>query len=137
MKSFFHKKVPRCLRGSSLLLVDSKFLKPISNDVSISPIALKKNFCLGEKTYSIFSFKANDSITKEAIRRFQVNSEKAIKHIDYIYYYYSRFVDCLLLKIIFNNNVILIVTFETNIFYCHYLDICSYCFRLFNFYHNY
>ena len=117
LKSFFYKKIPRRLHGSSLSLVDTRFLKPISNDVSINPIALKKNFCLGEKTYSIFSFKANDSITKEAIRRFQVNIEKAIKHMDHIYYCCGRFVDCLLLKIIFDNNVILMVTFKINIFY--------------------
>lgn len=40
-------------------------------------------------------------------------------------------------EIISDNDLVLILTFETNILYCYNLDICDYYFRTFSFYQNY
>lgn len=52
-------------------------------------IALKENFCLGEKKYIAFSFKVINFIIKKSIYYFQINIDNAINHIGNIYCYYN------------------------------------------------
>ena len=83
-----------------------------------------------------FPPEVNDLTTREAIGHFQVNIKNAIKHINHICCYCSRFVDPSKLKNIPDNNAVLIATFETYILYYYNLDVCGYCFRSFNFCHD-
>lgn len=52
-------------------------------------ITLKLHFCFKKEIYLTYSFKINNFIISKTINHFQVNSENTIKHIDYVYCYYS------------------------------------------------
>lgn len=65
-----------------------------------------------------FPGELNNSKIREVIRRFQVNVENTIKHMDHVCYCYSRFVDLLELESILDNDAVLIAEFETDILYC-------------------
>lgn len=60
-------------------------VKLFHNTILVSPIVIKKDFCLREEVYLIFFSKINNFITKKAIRHFQVNIKNAVKHMDYVY----------------------------------------------------
>ncbi len=59
-------------------------LRPTDNIVLVGPVVLEEDFRLKEDVYLTFSPKINDSITREAIGRFQVNIENAVKHMDHV-----------------------------------------------------
>ena len=86
--------------------------------------------------YLTFPPEVNNSTTRKAIGRFQVNIENAVKYMDHVYCCYSRFVDFSELKNISNNNTILMAAFEIYILYCCKFDVYSCCSRSFNFCHD-
>ncbi len=106
----------------------SLFANPISielfdNTIPINLIILEEDFCLRENAYLTFPPEVNNFTIRKAIGRFQVNIENTVKHMDYICYYYSRFIDLLELKSIPDNDIVLIATFEINILHCCNFDI--------------
>ncbi len=109
---------------------------PADNIVLVSPVVLDEDFRLREDAYLLFPPEVNDSTTREAIRRFQVNIENAVKYIDYICCCCSRFVDPLKLESIPDNNAVLMAAFETYILHHCDLDVCSCCSRSFTFCHD-
>ncbi len=100
---------------------------------TIRLVVLEEDFRLREDAYLTFSPEVNNSIIREAIWRFQVNIENALKHMDHFCCCCSQFIDPLKLESIPNNNVILMVVFKTYILHCYYFDIYSYCSKSFNF----
>ncbi len=56
---------------------------------AISPVVLEKDFRFREDVYLTFLPEVNDSITKEAMKCFQINIKNAIKHVDYVCCCYS------------------------------------------------
>ncbi len=123
---------PRCCQRQST----PANLMPADNIVLVSPIILKEDFRLREDVYLTFPPEVNDSITREAIGHFQVNIKSVVKHMDYVYCCYSRFVDPLELESIFDNNAVLITAFETYILHRCDLDVCGCCSGSFNFCHD-
>ncbi len=103
---------------------------------AVSPVILEKDFRLREDAYLTFPPEVNDSITREAIGRFQVNIKNAVKHMDYVCCCYSRFIDLLELKSIPDNDAVLMAAFKTHILHCCNLDVCGYYSGSFNFCHN-
>ncbi len=109
---------------------------PADNIVPISPVVLEEDFHLREDAYLTFPSEVKDSISREAIGRFQVNIKNAVKHMDHVYCCCSRFVDPLELESIPDNNVVLMAAFETNILHCCIFDVCDCCSGSFNFCHD-
>lgn len=70
-------------------------IEPFYNTILISLVILEEDFCLGKEVYLTFSPKVNDSITREAIGRFQVNIKNTIKYMDHICCCCSQFVNLL------------------------------------------
>ncbi len=57
----------------------------ISNARSaVSPVVLENDFRLREDAYLAFPPEVNDSTTREAIGRFQVNIKNVVKHMDHV-----------------------------------------------------
>ncbi len=101
--------------------------------VPVGLIVLEEDFCLREDAYLSFPPEINNSITREAIRHFQVNTKNAVKHIDHVCCCCNRFVDLLELESISDNNAVLMTIFETYILhYCNF-DVCGCCSGSFNF----
>ena len=105
-KFILYKIVLHYLRKFSLPLADTKSLKFFSNCVVISFITLDKYFGLRKKTISLFLVTVNNLTIRKAIGHFQVNIEKVVKYIDHVCYYYSQYINLLLLEIRSNNNAI-------------------------------
>lgn len=83
------------------------------------------------------SSKINNLTIYKAIRQFQAYINKAIKYIDYIYYYYNYFTNFIILKHIFDNDLIIIAIFDTNILYYYNFNCFSHFDAIFNFCNNY
>ncbi len=103
---------------------------------AVSPIVLEEDFRLKEDAYLAFPPDVNDSTTREAIGRFQVNIENAVKYIDHVCCCFSQFVDPLKLKSIPDNDAVLMAAFETHILHCCDFDVCGFCSGSFNFCHD-
>lgn len=106
------------------------------NIISVSPIVLEEDFYLKKDAYFIFPCEVNDFIIRKAIWRFSIDIENIVKYMDHVYCCYSWFVDNLELDNIFDNDVVSMTVFDTNILYCYDFNICDCCFRSFNFYHD-
>ncbi len=109
---------------------------PADNIVPVGPVVLEEDFRLREDAYLTFPPEVNNSITREAIRRFQVNIENAVKHMDYVCCCCSRFVDPLELESIPDNNAVFMATFETYILHHCNFDVCGFYSGSFNFCHD-
>ena len=129
-------KTRHCQRRWTPFSANFMPVEPLHNTVSGSPVILEGDFRLGKEAYLTFPPKVNDSITRETIERFSVNIENPVKHIDHVYCCFSWFVDPLQLKRIFDNNLVLMAVFETNILHCCEFHVCSCCSRSFNFCHD-
>ncbi len=103
---------------------------------AVRPVVLKEDFRFREDAYLAFPPEVNDSTTREAIGRFQVNIENAIKHMNHVCCCCSRFVDPLELENIPDNDEVLMAAFKTHIVYHYDLDVCGCCSGSFNFCHN-
>ncbi len=97
---------------------------------------MEEDFRLKEDAHLAFPPEVNNSITREAIGRFQVNIVNTVKYMDDVCYCCSRFVDRLELKNIPHNDVVLMAAFETHIFHYCNLDVCGCCSGSLNFCHN-
>ena len=140
-RALFHNSIPLCKaqccqRRSTFFSANFIPIEPFHNTVSISPVILEEDFRLREDAYLTFFSKINDSTTREAIGRFEVNIKNAIKHTDYVYCCCSQFVDALQLESISDNDAVLIAAFKTNIFQRCDLDVYGCCFRSLNFCHD-
>ncbi len=103
---------------------------------AISIIILKEDFRFRKDAYLTFLLKVNNSITRKAIGHFQVDIENAIKYMDHVYYYCSRFVDFSELESIPDNDTVLMIAFETYILHYYNHNVYSYCFKSLNFCHD-
>ena len=100
-------------------------------------MTLEKNFRFREKAYMAFPPEATDSTTREAFRRFQVDIDNVVKHMNHVCCCCSCFVDSFQLEIFLDSDAVILSTFKTNIICYSSLDICGCCFETFNFGHEY
>lgn len=98
--------------------------------------ALEENFCLRYEVSIKFLLNVNDTTTCKMINRFQIYIDNVIKYLNYIYYYFSHFVNLAQLKHISDKNLVKIAAFNTNILHDHKFDYCSHLSDLFDFYHK-
>lgn len=96
----FNSSIPLCKAWccqcySKTFLANFILIEPFYNIVLVSFVVLKEKFRFRKEVYLTFIFKINNFTIKKVIKRFQVNIENIIKHIEHIYCCRSWFVDFL------------------------------------------
>lgn len=97
----------------------------------------EKNFYVRYEIGIKFLLEVNNVTIHKAIKQFQAYINNGIKYLDHIYYSYSRFIYTTQITYLSDNNLVIIIAFDTYIIYYYYFDYYNYIFGLFNFHYYY